>query len=135
MNPTAEAFCNASGIDPNERAKTVFVWRAKGSDDYVLLGSGQVVQALGRPPGIQIGQYSITFPLPHGCSADEVVITDDTSGRAHLPSLLLRSCSAVAELKFGRRVPFGDRAQPAIADNASPEIQPSSDNAQAEIQP
>ncbi|MES1179596.1 MAG: hypothetical protein ABUL43_00200, partial [Hyphomicrobium sp.] len=57
-------FYNASGIDHNDGAKIVFVWGRDGSGKHVLLGSGQIVGALGRPPGISVGQFSVTFPLP-----------------------------------------------------------------------
>jgi len=125
MNLPTGAFYNVSGIDPNEGAKTVFVWRRdKGTDDYALLGSGHVVGVLGRPPGIQQGQFSITFPLPPGCSAEDLVVTDDTSGKEPLPNVIRRPCSVVAEFKFGGRVSSGDRAV-TLTPQCLPQIKPS----------
>jgi hypothetical protein len=122
VNVPANAFCNASGLDPNTRAKIVFVWHYRGPHDYVPLGSGQVVDAFGRPPGIQVGQYSVTFPLPPGCSPDEIVVTDDASHKAHLPSAIVRPCSALLEFKLGGRDSAGDRAVHTVATKASPKI-------------
>ena len=120
MNVPANASCNGSGLDPNTRAKIVFVWHYRGPDDYVPLGSGHVVDAFGRAPGIQVGQYSVTFPLPPGCSPDEIVVTDDASDKAHLPSAIVRPCSALLEFKLGGRDSAGDRAVHTVATKASP---------------
>lgn len=117
----AGAFCNVSGVDPNAGAKIVFVWRRdKGPDDYVLLGSGHVVGACGRPPGIKIGQFSVTFPLPPGCSAEDLVVTDDTSGKEHLPGVTVTPCSASVGLKPGGTI-VPVPALRAVATNASPQ--------------
>jgi len=86
-------FVNVSGIDPNNGARIVFVWcRNKGPADYMLLGSGHVVDvpSHARPPGIQAGQYSVTFLLPPECSVDEVFVTDDKSGSDRLTGVTLR---------------------------------------------
>lgn len=120
MNVPGEAFCNASGIDPDDKATMAFVWRVRGPDDYVLLGSGHLVGALGRPRGIKVGQFSITFPLPPGCAADELVVTDDATGKLHLPSLI-RPCSSVLEFKLGGRDSPGDRGVRTVVSNASPQ--------------
>jgi hypothetical protein len=90
VNVPGESFYNASGIDTNDRAKMVFVRRVKGPDDCVLLGSGHLVGALDMPKGTQAGQFGITFPLPPGCKADELVVTDDTIGKARLPNVIVR---------------------------------------------
>jgi hypothetical protein len=90
------AFFNVSGIDPNEGARIVFVWcRDKDADDYVLLGSGHPVSAVGcaPPPGITVGQFSITFPLPPGCSAGNIVVTGGKNGKEPLPDVTVTSCS------------------------------------------
>jgi hypothetical protein len=133
VNLPANDFCNASGLNPNNGAKIVFVWHYRGPCDYVPLGSGHVVDAVGRPPGIRVGQYSVTFPLPPGCSADEIVVTDDT-GVAHLLSAIVRPCSAVLEFKLGGKDSAGDRAARIVATNAPPKIQRSSDCAQSELE-
>lgn len=93
------AFVNVSGIDTNDGARIVFVWcRDKGPEDYALLGSGHVVGAVGcgRPPGVPAGQFSVTFLLPPGCSADDVFVTDDKTGKAHLPGVTVTPCLNVS---------------------------------------
>ncbi len=87
MSVPQQIFVNVSGIDANADASIVFVWsRNKGPEDYVLVGSGHVVNvpAHARPPGIQAGQFSVTFLLPPGCSADDVFVTDDKSNGERL---------------------------------------------------
>jgi hypothetical protein len=96
MNAPQGTFVNVSGIDPNDGAKIVFVWcRDKGPEDYVLLGSGHVVGAIGRPPGIQEGQFSVTFLLPSGCSTDDIFVTDDKIGKEHLRGVAITPCLGV----------------------------------------
>jgi hypothetical protein len=96
MSAPQGTFVNVSGIDPNDGAKIVFVWcRDKGPEDYALLGSGHVVGAIGRPPGIQAGQFSITFLLPSGCSTDDVFVTDDKIGNEHLRGVTITPCLGV----------------------------------------
>jgi len=96
MNHTQGTFVNASGIDPNDGAKVVFVWcRDKGPEDYALLGSGHVVGAIGRPPGIEVGQFSVTFLLPSGCSTDDIFVTDDKIGKEHLRGVTITPCLGV----------------------------------------
>jgi hypothetical protein len=97
MNAPQGTFVNVSGIDPNDGAKIVFVWcRDKGPEDYALLGSGHVVGAIGRPLGIQAGQFSITLLLPSGCSTDDVFVTDDKIGKEHLRGVTVTPCSGVS---------------------------------------
>jgi hypothetical protein len=132
MNVPEEVFYNASGIDPDDRARRAFVWRVRGPDDCVLLGSGQLVGALGRPRGIKVGQFSITFPLPPGCAADELVVTDDATSIVLLPNVM-RPCSSVLELRLGGRESAGDHAVRIAVANASPKIKPSTDNEQREL--
>ena len=99
------AFFNVSGIDPNDGAKIVFVWcRARGQDTDTLVGSGHVVGAGGGgglPPGIRVGQFSVTFELPAGCPDDSVVVTDDKSGKDFLPGVTLVACRTSARLQSG----------------------------------
>ena len=112
MNGT---FLNVSGIDPNDGASIVFVWcRNKGHEDPLLLISGQVVGAI-RPPGIAAGQFSITFPLPPGYSANDVVVTHDESGKQPLSNFTVVPCSAVASFQSGGTVTPVDRAVRASA--------------------
>jgi hypothetical protein len=96
MNRPQGTFVNVSGIDPNDGAKIVFVWcRDKGLEHYALLGSGHVVGAIDRPPGIPIGQFSVTFLLPPGCSADDVLVTDDKNGTDRLRGVTVTPCLGV----------------------------------------
>jgi hypothetical protein len=96
MNLAQGTFISVSGTDPNDGAKIVFVWcRDKGPEDYALLGSGHVVGAVGCPPGIMVGQYSVTFLLPPGCSADDVFVTDDKTGKKHLRGVTVTPCLGV----------------------------------------
>ena len=88
-------FFNVSGIDRNDGARIVFVWcRSTGSDDYARLGTGHIVGAEGGyiPPGVTAGQYSVTFPLPYGCSAGNIVVTDDKNGKEFLPDVTVIPC-------------------------------------------
>jgi hypothetical protein len=116
------SFFKVSGTDPNDGARIVFVWcREKGPDDYRLLGSGHVIGPDGvRPPGISVGQFSVTLALPPGRSPDDVVVTDDTAGKVHLPDVIITPCSTVVGFKFGGRVSSGDRTVREITANASP---------------
>jgi hypothetical protein len=100
VNVPGQAFYNASGIDPDDRAKMAFVWHARGPDDYAPQGTGHLVGTFGRPKGISVGLFSVTFPLPHGRAADELV-SDDATGKARLPGVIVRPCSSV--LKFRRQ--------------------------------
>jgi hypothetical protein len=117
-------FVNVSGIDPNDGAKIVFVWCRdpdKGPDDSRLVGSGHVVGPdAPRPPGISVGQFSVTFPLSPGCSADDIVVTDDKTGKDYLPGVTVTPCSAIAGLRSGGTV-IPNPAVLADATNASPQ--------------
>jgi hypothetical protein len=104
------AFHNASGVDPNDGASIVFVWcRSRDHEGPRLLSSGHVVGAI-RPPGIAAGQFSITFPLPPGYSANDVVVTHDESGKQPLSNVTVAPCSAVASFQSGGAVTPVDRA-------------------------
>jgi len=100
MSLSQSMFVNISGIDTNKDANSVFVWgRREGSQDYELLGSGQVVGSVpgGRPPGISIGQYSVTVLLPAACSESDVFVTDDRSGRERLSGVSIRPCVGASD--------------------------------------
>lgn len=120
----SSAFFRASGIDSNEDADVVFVWcRNKGPDDYLLVGSGHIVRAKGRslPNGISPGQYSVTFLLPFGCSAANVVVTDDKSGKETLTGVSVLPCSAIAGLQPQRgQAPEATSARSDPQDHATP---------------
>jgi hypothetical protein len=93
MNP--QTFVNVSGIDQNEGASVVFVWcRQKDVGDHSLLGTGHVVGAApeSRPPGVLAGQFSVTLPLPPGCSVDDVFVSDDVRGLEGVRRIQVRAC-------------------------------------------
>jgi hypothetical protein len=93
MNGT---FFNVSGIDPNDSARAVFVWcRDKDPDKDLFLGSGHLVNVAEctLPPGIKAGQFSVTFLLPHECSACNIVVTDDTDDTEPLPNVTVTRCA------------------------------------------
>ena len=97
MNLPEGTFVNVSGIDPNDGAKIVFVWcRDKGLEHYSLLGSGHIVGAIGRPPGILVGEFSITFQPPPRCYASDVFVTDDKNGNEHLRGVTVTPCLGVS---------------------------------------
>ena len=99
MDLSQGTFVNVSGIDANDGAKIVFVWcRDKGPEDYALLVSGHVVGAVGggRPPGVAVGQFSVTFLLPPGCSAADIFVTDDKNGNEHLLGVAVTPCLGVS---------------------------------------
>lgn len=107
MNGT---FLNVSGIDPNDGASIVFVWcRNKDREDPLLLSSGHVVGAI-HPPGIAAGQFSVTFPLPPGYSANDVFVTRDEGGKQALSNVTVLPCPAVASFQSGGAVTPVDRA-------------------------
>jgi len=118
-------FFNVSGIDSNDGAKIVFVWCRdpdKGPDDSRLVGSGHVVGAdAPRPPGISVGQFSVTLPLPPGCSADDIVVTDDKTGKDYLPNVTVTPCLVIAGLRSGGTI-IPHPAVGADATDASPQI-------------
>jgi hypothetical protein len=100
----SSGYFNVSGIDQNEGAEHVFVrFRNGNSDDDILLGSGRVVGLGGcsLPPGIQVGQFSVTFLLPDGCSADNIVVSRDKSGKELLSGVTLTRCLIRAEARSG----------------------------------
>ena len=97
-------YFNVSGIDPYEGAETVFVRCRNGyPDSDILLGSGRVVGVGGCSllPGIQVGQFSITFLLPDGYSADHIVVSRDKSGKELLSGMTLTRCLIRAEARSG----------------------------------
>jgi hypothetical protein len=127
MNLPQQVFVNVSGIDPNDGATIVFAWcRNKGPEDYVLLGSGHIVNipAHARPHGIRAGQYSVTFLLPPGSSADDVFVTDDKSGSERLTGVTIAASrgNSGAPLEVISSVPddpAGSRISPAFRNSAT----------------
>jgi len=127
MNLPQQVFVNVSGIDPNDGATIVFAWcRNKGPEDYMLLGSGHIVDvpANARPPGIRDGQYSVTFLLPPGCSVDDVFVTDDKSGSKRLPDVTITAGSGTPGSPLEEITPVADesagsRVSPAVGNVAS----------------
>jgi hypothetical protein len=100
------SFFNVSGIDPKEDTKIVFAWcRNEDFDSEVLLGSGYVVGADGyRPPGLLVGQFSITFPLPAECLADNIVVTLDKNSKEPLSGVTLTRCVTQAVFQSAGRI-------------------------------
>jgi hypothetical protein len=97
-------YFNVSGIDPYEGAETVFVRYRNGyPDNDLLLGSGRVVGVGGCSllPGVQVGQFSITFLLPDECSVDHIVVSRDKSGKELLSGVTLTRCLIRAETRSG----------------------------------
>lgn len=122
MQQPLQTFFNISGIDPNPGAEIVFVWcRDNSIDKYVLVGSGHVVGEFGcgRPPGVPIGQFSITFPLPAGCSVADVILTNDHASDGYLPTFTITACTTGGMLKSVESNSFGKRAANAGSTPAS----------------
>jgi hypothetical protein len=99
------AYFNVSGVDQSEGAGTVFVRSRNGDpDNDIPLGSGPVVGNGILLPGIQVGQFSITFLLPDGCSADSIVVSRDKSGAELLAGVTITRCLIDAEASCGGRL-------------------------------
>ena len=117
------AFFRVSGIDPNDGARIVFVWcrDIKSPHTYLLLGSGHVVggEGLFLPSGVSVGQFSVVFSLPYGCSPGDVVVTDDKNGDEHLLDVTVTPCSTPMGYRPGAAVPAGDLAELTGKTNAS----------------
>ncbi len=67
----------------------------------MLLGSGRVVGRGNLLPGVQLGQFSITFLLPDGCSVENIVVSRDKSGTELLSGVTLTRCLIRAEARSG----------------------------------
>jgi len=94
--PMTRTFCVVSGADPDKKAKQVFVWRRdRVAGREILLGNGYVVGGDGgrAPPGISVGQYSVSVFVPDNCSAEDIFVTVDKEIKAPLPG---------AHVTFGR---------------------------------
>lgn len=111
MNSGKQAYVNVSGTDLNEGAAKVFVWSGVRTENQVLLGSGHVVGVTGRPPGIQVGQYCLTFILPPECSVDEIFVTDDTDDEGRLTGVIVTRCQDDPGTGFRRAGSSNDVAQ------------------------
>jgi len=97
-------FFNVSGTDPTEGARVVFVWcRDNGSEEAILLATGHIAGADGSflPPGVPIGQFSVTFPLPPRNSATEIVVTDDKGGKETPLDVTITPCLVFAGPQSG----------------------------------
>jgi hypothetical protein len=122
MQQPLQNFFNVSGVDSNPGATIVFVWcRDKNTDKHVLVGSGHVVGEFGcgRPPGVPIGQFSITFPLPAGCSVADVFLTNDHESDGHLSTFVITACATGGVLSSVEANSFGKRAANAGSTPAS----------------
>ena len=100
----SSAYFNVSGVDQSEDAKDVFIrHRNRNPEGDILLGSGRVVSAggCGLLPGIQVGQFSVTFLLPEGCSADNIIVSRDKDGKDLLSGVTLTRCLIRAEARSG----------------------------------
>jgi hypothetical protein len=96
------AYFNVSGIDQNEDAEIVFVrYRSEDQEVDILLGSGRVVGGGILLPGIQVGQFSITFRVPNGCLVDNIVLSRDKGGKELLSGATLTRCLIRAEAPSG----------------------------------
>ena len=99
-------YFNVSGIDRNEGAGIVFVMcrSAASEGGYVQVGSGHIVGANGGfvPPGVQAGQYSVTFQLPHGCAPNSIVVRDDKNDKVFLKDVKVIPCEVSSGVGFGQ---------------------------------
>ena len=88
-------YCNVSGTDQGSRPKEIFVWcRAKGRADFDLVKTGHAVGADDvSPPGIRVGQFSITFELPADCVVDSIFVTSDKSAERPLRDVVVTPIS------------------------------------------
>ncbi|WP_421695922.1 hypothetical protein [Aestuariivirga sp.] len=104
MQTSQQSYFNVAGVNPNPGANIVYIWcHDRVADSYVLIGSGHIVTQLerGRPPGIQVGQFSVTFPLPAEFSASDVSLTDDSASEGRLERFTLTACSGGGVLHAG----------------------------------
>ena len=116
------AFFRVSGIDSNDGARMVFVWRRnEGPHDYALLGSGHVVGGEGffPPPGVSVGQFCVVLLLPDGCSPGDVVVTDDKNGNEPLLGVTVTPCLTPMGYRPGAAAPASDLADCTSKTNAS----------------
>ncbi len=93
-------YLSVSGVDPNEGATTVYVWRRDqaAKEGRVLLSTAPLVPAeqAARLPGIQPGEFRVTFPAPAGCSVRDILVTDDLKKEEPLPNVTVVPCGASA---------------------------------------
>jgi hypothetical protein len=114
------AYFNVSGVDRCEGASTVFVrYRNGDPESDALLGSGRVIGVGGCSllPGIQIGQFSVTFLLPDGCSVDNIIVSRDRSGKELLSDVTVTRCLIRAEARSGGTIVPGNSPVRAGATN------------------
>lgn len=91
----SDDYFNVSGTDRSDRPGEIFVWcRADGRADYALVETGFAVSAADvRPPGIQVGQFSVTFRLPADCAVDSLIVTTDKNAEQLLSDVAVTRCS------------------------------------------
>ena len=95
-------YFNVSGVDQCESAENVFVRCRHGDpEDDIPLASGRVVGRGNLLPGVQLGQFSITFLLPDGEAAENIVVSRDKSGTDLLSGVTLTRCLIRAEARSG----------------------------------
>lgn len=88
-------YINVSGVDHSEQPSQIYVWcRAEGRNSYALVETGHAIGAKDvRPPGIHVGQFSITFRLPAGCAADSLFVTSDKDATELLRDVAVTRCT------------------------------------------
>ena len=88
-------YFNVSGTDRSDQPRDIFVWcRANGRADYALVETGHAVGAADvRPPGIEVGQFSVTFRLPADCAVDSLIVTSDKNAEQLLSGVAVTRCS------------------------------------------
>lgn len=96
-----ESFFRASGVDLDVTATIAFVWcRVEGQDGNNLLGSGHIIGEGGLlPPGIQVGQFSVSFILPSDCDIENVRVTDNGSSKNFLTDVTIVPCTSPASIR------------------------------------
>lgn len=88
-------YFNVSGLVGDDAPSDIFVWcRSKGAADYALIDTGQAVSPADvRPPGISVGQFSVTFLLPPDCAIESLIVTSDRDVTAPLSNLVVTPCT------------------------------------------
>jgi hypothetical protein len=118
----SSVYFNVSGIEQNEDTETVFIrYRNGDPDDDIFLGAGRVVGVGGCSllPGIQAGQFSITFRLPDGGSVDNIVVSRDKNGTELLSDVTITRCLIRAEARSGGTIIPGNSPVRAGATNVA----------------
>ena len=99
MGSSQHAFVNVAGVAARRGATLVNVWcRNEGPEGDALLASTHVVRSAMRPPGIQVGQFSVTFRLPPESSVEDLFVTDDADTSEHLTRVTITPCETAYSL-------------------------------------